>query len=166
MADAPTLAERLQSPQTRWMIAGGATLVVCLTFLLLTRRPAGTAPGERAPVPLTIRREPATAEARAFLSPLTEGSEVAGWRVTVLEGPRDGVLHVVLHKGSDDIEVLIARRQGTRVSAPVSAGPYALFNMGLARLDRDAMQVMRALAERLRAKTNPPPDLGPFVPGR
>lgn len=166
MADAPTFAERLQSPRTRWMIAGGATAVVCLAFLLLTRRPAGTAPGERAPVPLNTRREPATAEARAFLAPLTEGSEVAGWRVTLLEGPREGIVHVVLHKGADDIEVLIARRQGTSVSAPVSAGPYALFNMGLARLDRDAMVVMRAMAEGLRTKTNPPAGLGPFVPGR
>lgn len=165
MADAPTFAERLQSPQTRWMIAGGATLVMGLMFLLLTRRPAGTAPDSRSPVLLTIRREPVTAEARAFLAPLTEGSEVAGWRVTLLEGPRDGVVHVVLHKGSDDIEVLIAQRQGTRVPAPVTAGAYALFNMGLARLDRDAMQVMRVMAEGLRAKTNPPPGLGPFVPG-
>jgi hypothetical protein len=168
MADEPTLAQRLQSPTTRWLIAVLAVLALLQVGFFVTRRPKGTARGERAPVRLNIRREPATPEARALLAPLTEGSEVAGWRVTVLEGPREGLIHVVLHKGADDIEILIARRQGTTVSSPVVSGPYAFFNMGLPHLDRQAMGVMRALGDALRAKASAPlpPGLGPFEPRR
>ena len=168
MADEPTLAQRMQSPTTRWLIVGLALLALLQVGFFLTRRPAGTARGQRSPVQLNIRREPATPEARALLAPVTEGAEVAGWRVTLLEGPREGLIHVVLHKGADDIEVLIARRQGTTVSSPVVSGPYAFFNMGLPHFDREAMTVMRALGESLRAKANAPlpPGLGPFEPRR
>lgn len=167
MADPPTLADRLQSPTVRWVVAGLVVVVALMAGLLLSRKPsARQTRGGRSGVPLNIRREPATPEARALLAPVTEGTEVAGWRATLLEGPRDGQVHVVFHKDGEDIEVIIALRRGTTVSSPVVAGPYALFNMGLPHLDRQAMTVMRALAENLRAKTNAPPGLGPFVPGR
>lgn len=166
MKDENALAQRLQSPAVRWFVAGVVVLVTFLSGFFLRRGSQSSGRGERSPVRLDIRREPATPEIRSFLAPLTEGSDVAGWRVTVIEGLRDGVIHIVLHKGQDDIEVIIARREGSTVSPPVTAGPYALFNTGLPHLDLQAMTVMRALAESLRSKGNPPPGLGPFTPGR
>jgi hypothetical protein len=168
MPDETRFARYLQSPTNRWLLGGLLVLALFLASSFLRRLPRGSARGERGGVPLNIRREPATPEARSLLAPLTEGSDVAGWRVTVLEGPRDGLIHVVLRKGADDIEILIAQRQGTTVSAPVVAGPYALFNMGFQEFDRQAMVVMRALADTLRAKAGAPapPGLGPFNPRR
>ncbi len=167
MADAPSLPT-LQDPKTRWALVLLALALLAGGSALLRRRRVVGGPGDRAAVQTNIRREPAGPDVRAILAPLAEGSDVAGWRVTVIEGVRDGCAHVVLRKGSDDIEVLIARRQGTAVSAPVTAGAYALFNMGLAQLDRQAGQVMRALADVLRANASAPmpQGMGPFLPGR
>lgn len=166
MKDGTALARKLQSPTVRWSVAGAIVLSVVLLGWFLRRGPQSPGRGDRSPVRLDIHREPATAETRVLLSPLTEGAEVAGWRVVAIEGPREGVIHVVLRKGADAIEVMLARREGSTVSAPVTVGPYALFNSGLPHLDRQALTVMRALAEGLRHKTNPPLGLGPFTPGR
>ena len=167
MADEPSLP-RLQDPKTRWALVLLALALLAGGSALLRRRGRAVGgPGDRAAVQTNIRREPAGPDVRAILAPLAEGSDVAGWRVTVIEGGREGGAHGVLRKGSDDIEVLIARRQGTAVSAPVTAGAYALFNMGLAQLDRQAGQVMRALADVLRANASAPmpQGMGPFQPG-
>ncbi len=167
MADEAWLP-KLQDPKTRWALVLLALALLAGGSALLRRRRVVGGPGDRVAVQTNIRREPAGADVRAILAPLTEGSDVVGWRVTVIEGVRDGCAHVVLHKGSDDIEVLVARRQGTTVSAPVTVGAYALFNMGLPQLDRQAGQVMRALADVLRANANAPvpQGMGPFQPGR
>ena len=155
----------LDDPRVRWgLVVLSLGLLAGVSFLRRDRAPAQVS--TRAAVSAHIRRDPAGPEVRAILAPLAEGSEVVGWRITDIEGVRDGCIHLVLHKGNDDIEVIIELRQGTSVSAPVTVGAYALFNMGLDHLDRDAMRVMNALAQTLRARASvpQPPGMGPFIP--
>lgn len=166
MADEATPLS-LQNPRARMALVAFAVVALAAGFALSRRGRGGFGgPGERVAVRMDIPREPAGPAVRALFAPLTEGSEVEGWRIQTIEGVRDGNAHVVLTRGGDAIEVLVALRQGTAVTPPTAVGPYALFNMGLARLDRPAAQVIRALAERLRANASAPvpPGLGPFRP--
>jgi hypothetical protein len=162
VVDVSSFADRLQSPRVRWTIAVVAILLMFLGFLVLTRRlPKGSLRGAGSEQRVSI-----TAVTREFLLPLAVGFEVVGWRVVWIEGPRNGFIHVVLNRGRDFFRVLIARRQGTTEPVQVSAGPYVLFSMDRERFPGDVTPVMRAMAEHLRTKTNPPPGLGPFSPGR
>lgn len=166
MADEATPTS-LQNPRVRMALVAVAVAALA-GGLALTRRGRGGfgGRGERVAVRMDIPREPAGPEVRALFAPLTEGSVVEGWRIQTIEGVRDGNAHVVLTRGGEAIEVLVALRQGTAVTPPTAVGPYALFNMGLARLDRPAAQVIRGLAERMRANASAPvpPGLGPFRP--
>lgn len=163
--DGEMVSTGLRNQRTRMVILAVAFIALAggLSFSLRSRT---SKRDDRTPVQMDIPREPAGPEVRALFAPLSEGSEVEGWRIRTIEGVRDGVIHVVLVRGVDAVEVLVALRQGTTVTSPATVGPYALFNMGLARLDGQALRIIRALADRIRANVSVPvpPGLEPFRP--
>lgn len=166
MALAENLVRRLRDPRARWVLVLVALLVLAGVYVALHPRQSRALRGGRVGMEVNVRREPAGLGERAVLAPLTESSEIGAWRITMVEGLRDGLIHVLLRRGADTMEVVIARREGTVVSPPLTEGPYALFHFSASSLDREAMTVMRALAAALHrnAAVPVPAGLRPFTP--
>ncbi len=131
----PEQANELQTPLRRMLtaararpwgwVAAGVVLVAAMMSLRSIRR-TGHGPERPHTLQSAIAVDPSPSE-RALLSPLAVGSALGPGVITRLNGIQDGGLSVQLRVGGAPVEILIKRRAGSSVEAPVEAGPYALY---------------------------------------
>lgn len=111
---------------SRWRDARAwVPALVCLACLLglgrayVSPAPQGDAPATGAQI---------SDEGRALLGELAVGERLAGWTVTALDGPREGMLRIDLHR--DDVRfALLVAKKGTRPeSAPRETERYVIYH--------------------------------------
>jgi hypothetical protein len=162
----------------RWIAAAALVVAIGGLGLRVARRsptgpapvasspPAGSAPAagsQSAPAPPP---PPPSAEELALLSPIAQGSQLAGFEVREIHGVRDGVMRLVLVKDKATVRLDVALLDDDGVVPPATAGKLAVFYSLHGALPEEGDRLARKLADVLKAHpaATPPPGMTKFRP--